>query len=311
MESMTESTFLSSDGKTEIYYRQYLPDGQARGIVQLAHGVAEHIARYDDFARFLCDHSYIVVGNDHLGHGKSISDPETLGCFPESRGWEVVVEDMRTLHDMTLRRFPGLPSFLFGHSMGSFLTRTYLIRYGGGVDGAILSGTGQQSPLLVRGGLLMGKLECARNGAAYKSSRLNDLAFGKYNDGYEHVRTVCDWLSRDEAVVDAYMADPLCGFIPSAGLFRDMMGGIAFISNQKNVERMRKDLPVYFVSGDCDPVGENGKGVIRAYQSFVKAGMKDVTMKLYPGARHEILNELNNAEVYQDILDWLDSKVGK
>ena len=311
MARMSESTFLSSDGITKIYTREYLPEGEAKGIVQLVHGIAEYIARYDAFARFLADNGYIVVGNDLLGHGRSVSAPDSLGFFAEKDGWDLAIRDLHTLHETTAARFPGKPYFLFGHSMGSFLARTYIIRYRSGLDGAILSGTGQQPAALVAGGKLRGSWEIRRHGAKYKSEMLNNLAFGKYNDGFEHVRTVCDWLSRDEAVVDAYIADPLCGYVPSAGLFRDMMEGVSFLSSHKNISRMKKSLPVYFMSGDCDPVGENGKGVIRAYKSFLKAGMTDVTMKLYHGGRHEMLNEINRDEVFRDVLSWLDSKAGK
>jgi len=307
---MTESTFLSSDGRTNLYYREYLPENDAVGIVQLVHGIAEHIARYDDFASFLADNGYIVVGHDQLGHGKSITDSEHTGFFSEEKGWEKAVQDIRALHDATAAKYPGKPYFLFGHSMGSFLARTYLIRFRTGLDGAVISGTGQQSAALVTGGKLMSALEVRRNGATYKSDFLNKMAFGSYNDKIEHVRTVSDWLSRDEAVVDAYNEDPLCGFVPTAGLMHDMMSGIDFISRQKNIERMKKDLPIMFVSGDCDPVGEQGRGVIKAYKCFLKAGMTDVTMKLYHGGRHEMINEINNAEVYQDILTWLNSKAG-
>ena len=193
--------------------------------------------------------------------------------------------------------------------MGSFLTRTYLIRYRDGLSGAVLSGTGQQSGAVVAGGFAMGQREVKKRGARYVSEKLNNMAFGSYTKGIEPLRTASDWLSRDEAVVDRYLADPLCGFIPTAGLFRDMMHGIAFNQNQKNVARMKKDLPVYFMSGDRDPVGANGKGVMRAYQSFLKAGMSDVTLKLYSGGRHEMLNELNRDEVYEDVLKWFESKL--
>ena len=311
MARMSESTFLSSDGQTNLYYREYLPEGETCGIVQIVHGIAEHIARYDDFARFLADNGYIVVLHDQLGHGKSITDETSMGFFAEKNGWDTAVQDIRILHNKTAEKYPGKPFFLFGHSMGSFLARTYLIFFRTGLDGAVISGTGQQSPVLIKGGKLMSALEVRRHGARYKSDKLNAMAFGSYNDKLENVRTSCDWLSRDEAVVDAYNDDPLCGFVPSAGLLHDMMGGIEFISNGKNIARMKKDLPVMFVSGDCDPVGENGKGVIRAYKCFLKAGMTDVTMKLYHGGRHEMLNEINKAEVYQDILCWFNAKAGR
>ena len=310
MLQMSESTFISANGSSSVYYREYRPEGEAVGIVQLVHGIAEYIARYDAFARFLCENGYIVVGNDHIGHGQSIADDTEKGYVGEDRGWETMVEDMRALHDRTCARFPGKPYFLFGHSMGSFLTRTYLIRYRSGLDGAILSGTGHMGAALVKGGQLLGSLECRRKGAAYRSDLLNNVAFGKYNDGLP-CRTPFDWLSRDDALVDAYVADPLCGFVPSAGLFREMMDGIAFITAKKNITRMNHELPVFFISGDRDPVGEKGAGVIRAYTAFLNAGMSDVTMKLYQGARHEILNEINREEVYRDVLAWLNSKVGK
>ena len=221
------------------------------------------------------------------------------------------MQDIHTLHDATAAKYPGKPYFLFGHSMGSFLARTYLIRFRSGLDGAVISGTGQQSALLVSGGKAMSALEIRRHGPRYKSELLNKMAFGSYNDKLGTVRTACDWLSRDPETVDKYVADPLCGFVPSAGLLNDMMGGIAFISRQKNVDRMKRDLPVLFMSGDCDPVGEQGKGVIRAYKAFLKAGLTDVTMKLYHGGRHEMLNETNRQEVYQDILNWLNNKAGR
>jgi len=309
MPTFTDFTFLSSNGKTNIHARRCDPDGAPKGIVQLAHGIAEHINRYDAFASFLAENGFVVFGNDHLGHGQSINDESELGFFAENGGWEMAVEDMRNLHDLAAEEFPGLPYCLFGHSMGSFLARTYIIYFRSGLDGVILSGTGQQPKALVLGGKLMGKMEMTKKGAKYKSEMLNNLAFGKYNDGFDTTRTISDWLSRDEAEVDKYIEDPLCGYIPSASLFHDMMCGIEFISKPRNLERMKKDLPVYFMSGDADPVGENGKGVLRAYRSFLKAGMKDVAVKLYHEGRHEMLNELNREEVYKDILNWIEAEM--
>ena len=230
MVRMSESTFLSSDGKTPIRYREYMPEGEAKAIVQISHGIAEHIERYDDFARFLAENGFIVVLNDHLGHGASILSPEDMGYFSDERGWINVVEDMRALHDLTCARFPGKPYYLFGHSMGSFLTRTYIIRYQTGLDGVILSGTGHQPRMLIKGGLAMAALEAKRRGSRYKSRLLYDMAFGSYNKGIVKLRTNCDWLSRDEAAVDAYVADPRCGWIPSIGMLTDMFGGIDFIT---------------------------------------------------------------------------------
>lgn len=309
MPVFSEYTFLSCNGRTKIRVLRCDPDGPARGVVQIAHGIAEHVERYDDFAGFLAKNGFVVAANDHLGHGKSIADESELGHFAENGGWALAVGDMRKLHEQLAGEFPELPVFLFGHSMGSFLTRTYLIRYSGGLTGAILCGTGQQPRAVVSGGRLLAETEVSRHGAKYKSQRLNDMAFGKYNDGFESARTVFDWISRDPEQVDKYSNDPLCGFIPTAGLFRDMMGGLEYIGRQRNVERMDKSLPVLFISGDKDPVGENGRGVMRAYHSFVRAGMADVTLKLYAECRHELLNELNREQVKGDVLSWINSKM--
>lgn len=309
MPDIKEFTFTSVNGKTPIRVRKCEPEAAPRGIVQIAHGVAEHCERYDDFMRFLASNGFIAAANDHLGHGKSITDESELGFFAEKDGWDLVVGDMHKLHDLLLKEHPGLPFFLFGHSMGSFLARTYIIKYPNELTGAVICGTGMQAPALVSAGKAMAKLICGVSGAKHKSGMLNNTAFGKYNDGFKPIRTACDWLSRDEKNVDKYVADPLCGFVPTAGLFRDMMGGIAFISDKANIALMRKELPVFFIAGDKDPVGENGEGVKRAYEAFKAAGMKDVSIKLYPDCRHELLNELNRDEVMNDILNWINSKL--
>ena len=205
--------------------------------------------------------------------------------------------------------YPELPIIVFGHSMGSFMARTLLIRYPDAFNAAIISGTGNQGAALVNGGLFMGNLVTGLKGAHHYSKFLNNLAFGSYNKIYDNPKTEYDWLSRDEANVQKYIDDPLCGFIPSCSLFRDMMTGVKFITNKKNLTAMNKNMPVYFMSGDMDPVGECGKGVQKAYNNFLEAGMKDVSIKLYPGGRHEMLNEINKDEVYTDILAWLGSKI--
>ena len=311
MSVFSDYTFLSNNGETNIHVRRCTPSGSLRGIVQIAHGIAEHVERYDAFAAFLADHGYLVVANDHLGHGQSVRSEADLGFFAQSGGWDLAVGDMHKLYELTHAEFPAVPYFLFGHSMGSFLSRTYIIRYPDDMAGAIICGTGQQSALIVAGGKLMGRMECRKNGPRYQSEKLNAMAFGNYNKGFDVHRTDYDWLSRDDAVVDKYIADPLCGFIPTAGLFTDMMTGLQFIGKAENISRMRKSLPVFLIAGDKDPVGENGKGVRRVYEMFRKAGMQDVSIKLYPACRHEILNELNRDEVMNDVLLWLTGKTAK
>ena len=309
MPTFKDFYFNSSTGKNRIHTRMCIPNGEVRAVVQIVHGIAEHIVRYDDFMSFLASNGFVAVGTDHLGHGKSIEKEDQLGFLADKDGWTYIVNDEEILRRAMKENYPNVPQIVFGHSMGSFVTRTHLIRFPGGFDAAIISGTGNQSPALVLGGLAMGNLVVALKGPHHYSKLLNNMAFGSYNKLYGEVRTEYDWLSRDEAQVDKYVADPLCGFIPSCSLFRDMMTGIKFITNQNNLENMNKDTPVYFMSGDMDPVGECGKGVKLAYENFKKAGMKDVSIKLYKDGRHEMLNELNKDEVYADILAWINSKI--
>ena len=309
MPTFKDFYFNSSTGKNKIHARMCVPDTEPRAVVQIIHGIAEYIDRYDKFMSFLADNGIIAVGTDHLGHGKSIESEEQTGFFAYDNGWDYVVRDEEVLRLAMHENYPELPIIVFGHSMGSFITRTLLIRYPDAFNAAIISGTGNQSAVLVNGGLFMGNLVTGLKGAHHYSKFLNNLAFGSYNKIYENPKTEYDWLSRDEANVQKYIDDPLCGFIPSCSLFRDMMTGVKFITNKKNLTAMNKDMPVYFMSGDMDPVGECGKGVQKAYNNFLEAGMKDVSIKLYPGGRHEMLNEINKDEVYADILAWLGSKI--
>ena len=309
MPTFSDFTFPSSTGKNTIHARKCVPDCAVRGVVQIAHGIAEYIDRYDPFMSFLAENGFVAVGDDHLGHGKSIAAPEEKGVFADKDGWEHVVADMDKLHDITAAEYPGLPYIFFGHSMGSFLTRTYLIEHPDKPTLAIICGTGHQAAPMVWAGNLMANLQVKSKGYRGDGTMLNNIAFGSYTKGYDEVRTPFDWLNRDPAQVDKYINDPLCGFVASVGLFRDMMGGIKFIQDKANAAKMNKDTPVLFISGSADPVGENGKGVDRAYKFFCDAGMKDVTEKLYPNARHEILNELNRDEVMMDVLDWINEKL--
>lgn len=309
MPSFQDFYFQSSTGRTSIHALKCVPAGKPRAVVQIAHGIAEHIERYRPFMEFLANNGFVVAGNDHLGHGKSIRVPAEQGFFAEKDGWWRVVDDMDKLHDIMSKEYPELPYVLFGHSMGSFLTRTYLIKHPDKYDAVILSGTGHQSPALVLGGNAAASVMAKLNGAMGDGAKLDSLAFGTYLSKIENPRTKFDWLSRDAEQVDKYIADPLCGFVGKIGLYRDMMQGIKFITNEKNIAQMNKEKPVYFMSGDGDPVGDYGKGVERAYKAFCDAGLHDVFMRLYPGGRHEMLNETNKEQVYQDILNWLNEKI--
>ena len=223
-------------------------------------------------------------------------------------GWRHVVDDMEALRRQVSQVFPDKPYFLFGHSMGSFLSRTHLICYPGVLDGCILCGTGHQSPALIAGGKLIADREIRRLGRKAFSVKADKLAFGAYNQHFQPARTRFDWISANEANVDAYIADPLCGGDTTLGLFRDMLDGLSIITKQSQMNKMDKELPVLFISGDQDPVGDMGKGVEKAYRCFRKAGLRDVSMKLYHGLRHEILNETGRQYVYRDVLDWLEAR---
>ena len=310
MTKILDFTYPSSDGHHTIHAMEWLPEGEARGVVQLVHGVAEYIARYDHVARFLNDHGYIVCGEDHLGHGGSATQDE-YGYFARYDGWTLVTADVRTLRQIQGKKYPGLPYFMLGHSMGSFLTRTYLCRYPGELTGAILSGTGQESALTILGGKWLAELICRTRGDRCVSDLLDKLSLGSYNTKFKPNRTPVDWLSRDEAAVDAYVKDPRCGFKATAGMFRDMMGGLQFISKPKNLAQMDKTTPIYLFSGGEDPVGSFGKGVKKVYGYFDAQGVKDLRMKLYPGGRHEMFNEINREEVMADLLQWLDGHLTK
>ncbi|MBU5626299.1 lysophospholipase [Oscillibacter sp. MSJ-2] len=306
-----EFTYPSRNGTAQIHAVEWLPEGEITGVLQISHGVAEYIERYEPFVRFLTEGGIAVAGNDHLGHGLSVEPGGPRLYFGPKGSWQSVVDDLYTLYGMEKKRFPGLPYFLLGHSMGSFLARTYLIRYPGTVDGAIVMGTGQMVPPMVAAGRAVAAAEGRRVGWDKMSPVVEKLAFGAYNKVFAPNRTEYDWLSVNEENVDAYIADELCGGNATVGLFREMLGGIRFITDRDNLRRMNMNTPILFLSGEKDPVGECGRGVRRAYESFRRAGVRQVELKLYPGLRHEILNESCREDVYGDILRWLKNNIDK
>ncbi len=311
MTNMTEFTFLSTDGKTQLHGMRWEPEGgSVRAVLQICHGVAEHIARYDAFARYLNGLGIAVVGHDHLGHGLSLPEGGTPVYFGAGNTWNTVVDDIYVLHQRIRLWYPDVPLCIMGHSMGSFLTRTYLIRYPGTVKAAVIMGTGWQPKAVIAGGMAVAKAVGAVVGENGTSDLVTNLAFGAYNKLFAPNRTSCDWLSADEDNVDAYMADPLCGADATVGLFRQMLSGIRFNQKLSNLRQMDPRIPVLFVAGEKDPVGDCGNGVRRTYQEFRRAGVQDCTLKLYPGLRHEILNEkAQQQQIFEDIGQWLTSKL--
>ena len=296
--------YFPSHGKGMIHGYRWEPQGKPVAVLQIVHGVAEYAARYDHFASFMAQQGFLVVAQDHMGHGGSIGSEGKLGCF--EGGWHKAVADVHRLLSYTRMEFPDVPYILLGHSMGSFMVRTLLARYPKcGVSAAIISGTAWMHRGIINTGIAAATLVGKRQGPEKPSKLLNDMMFGSYNRKIAHQRTSHDWLTRDHKIVDAYVADPLCGFTITAGLAKDMLTGLLYIQEPENLAKMRKDIPVFFIAGSDDPVGNYGEGVKQAAQAFVKAGMENVSVRLYPLCRHEVLNELNREEVYTNILDWL------
>ena len=305
---MRTDFYFDSLGGGKIHGCRWTPDGEVKAIVQFVHGIAEYVERYDDFASFLNSKGILVVAEDHMGHGKSICDATPMGCF--AGGWHTAVEDTYRLLKQTMEEFPGVPFILFGHSMGSFMARTILAKYpDSGITAAIICGSAWMPGAVIGAGKAVATLVCKKDGEQKPSQLLQNIMFGSYNKKIEHPRTACDWLTRDNKIVDAYVADPLCGFIPSAGLVRAMMDGLQYIQDGKNLNAMKKDLPVFFIAGGDDPVGGYGTGARQAVEEFLKHGMERVDVKIYPLCRHEIHNEINRQEVYEDVASWIEKVI--
>ena len=301
---MRTDHYFDSCGAGQIHYCKWTPEGEIRGIVQIVHGIAEFVERYDDFANFLTRHGFLVVAEDHMGHGQSINGEGIRGYF--HGGWFTAIEDSMQLMQDVKTDYSDLPYILFGHSMGSFMARTILCKYPDcGLTAAVICGTGWQPAFALPALIRVVEAVCKKSGETDPNEKLQNLVFGSYNRKVEHPRTPFDWLSRDSKIVDAYIAHPLCGFTASSGLLRDMMKGIHYIEQSKNLQNMNKKLPVFFIAGGDDPVGSYGKGVQTCADAFRKNGMEDVSVRIYPLCRHEILNEWGREDIYEDVLHWI------
>ena len=304
MITLEKIPFTSVAGQPLTLYL-WQTDAPCRGVIQLVHGMAEHIARYDRLARALCAAGYTVAGHSHLGHGEDAREDE-LGFFGRKDGWDHLVEDVHAAHEMLLKRFPGQRFAILGHSMGSFVTREYLLRYGGDLTAAVICGTGWFPGPLCSVARAAAAL-CGAFGGWQKPAPLVDRLMSKDNNkAFAPARTPFDWLSRDTAEVDKYIADPRCGFLFTARGYYDMFTGLKNRSRLHRLAALPGDLPVLFISGDADPIGTQGKGVNTVAQQFRDAGVRDVTVRLYPGARHELFNETNRDEITAELIDWLN-----
>lgn len=307
-----EFYFPSRDNRTKIHALRWTPEtDRPVCIVQIVHGMAEYADRYEEFARFLTDRGVVVTGEDHLGHGKSAVEGKNYGYFCEQDPATVVVRDVHRLKKMTQEAYPGVPYILLGHSMGSFIVRNYLCRYGSGIDGALILGTGMQSAALLAVSKLTAGIQKLFYGDNHISRLIDRGAFGAYNKKISSPNTAMDWLSRDEAKVKEYMEDPLCGFTFTVNGFSTLFTLISRIRKKENLEKIPKNLPVHFASGDADPVGNYGKGVRAAYDSLKKAGMNQLSLKLYESDRHELLNEKDRGQVMEDLWQWIEKTVNR
>ncbi len=301
-----EFYYDSSDNKTKIQGIRWIPENQTIiGILQIAHGMVEFIDRYDEFARVLAENGFLVVGNDHLGHGNSVLNKTDWGFFSEQNGAGVLLEDMHLLLNITKELYPRIPYFLLGHSMGSFLTRQFITVYGNELKGAIIVGTGCQPYIFVKAGQLLSVIIAKYKGWRYRSGLIDYLALGSNNKRFEPGRTPKDWLSRDKKIVDDYLADDRNNFVFTLNAYKNMFDFILYLYDKRNLVQMPKALPLLIISGKDDPVGDFGKGVLKVYESFNTLGMEAVSLKLYEGYRHEIINETGREIVYNDIIQWL------
>lgn len=310
---MTEREFYlpSSDGNFKLRCMEWIPDGEVRAVLQVAHGMIEHIERYREFASWLAGQGILVYGHDHLGHGKTAVEKEDFGYFGTKGGGACVIKDIRRLTIYGKKKYPGVKHFLLGHSMGSFMVRRYLTVYEDGPDGVILLGTGAPAEALTGVGYLLSSLVCRWKGERYRSRMLHELSLGNYNRKFKPVKTSHDWLTRDESLAKSYGEDEYCQFIFTAGAYRDFFEVMLRGARAERQGKVRTDFPLLILSGGKDPVGEDTRGVRRVYKRYDAAGCLDITLGFYEDARHEILNETNRMEVFGDILKWLEDHMGE
>lgn len=302
-----ENFYLSSDGRTRIHAITWQGEGQPRAVLQLVHGICEYVDRYDAFASFLAERGFLVVGNDHLGHGLSVAGEENRGFFAQPNGNGCVLQDIHTLRTLTQKDHPQLPYFILGHSMGSFLTRQYIQRHGQGLAGAIIMGTGSQSALTLLAARTIARLSACANGWKSRSALLDKLTTGGFNRRFQPVKTGCEWITSDEEIAASYGRDPLRCFRFTVNAYDNMFVSIGEAQSARRMKGIPKSLPLLLISGECDPVGGFGKGVRAAYARYRAAGLQQVRCLLYPGCRHELLNEVNRETVYADLLDWMNA----
>ncbi|WP_317856314.1 alpha/beta hydrolase [Chakrabartyella piscis] len=294
----------SKDGINKIHCVHWQAEKPV-ALLQIVHGMTEFIERYDDFARFLCSHNISVVGHDHLGHGETAKTSDDFGFFHTKYGAEYLVEDTYTVTKNIKETYPETPIFILGHSMGSFCTRMYLTKHADLFSGAIIMGTGHPAKLLTNFATKGIGLYIRLKGERYRSQLISKFVFFQYMKGISKPKTSVDWISRDEEMTKKYLATPFCTFTFTLRAYEDLFRMIHHCIYEIDLEQIPKDMPILITSGGCDPVGDWGKSPNKVYQSYLKHGLQNVELKLYPEDRHEILNELDRDVVYADLLQWI------
>lgn len=294
---------LTTDDGCSLHVNHWHAAEPPRALVMIAHGMAEHSGRYERFAEALVGAGFEVYAHDQRGHGLS-AEPDQLGHYADSGGWSKVVRDLATLNHHMRQQRPGLPIVLFAHSMGSYIAQSYLMQHSCSVQAVVLSGSNYQPVALYRSAELIARFERWRQGPRGRSALIERLSFGSFNRACKPPRTKFDWLSRDPAEVDRYIADPLCGFRCSNQLWLDLLGGLQQISETDNLAQIDHQLPLLIIGGECDPVSQ-GKRLEDLAATLQEAGLERVELRIYPQARHELLNETNRDQVVSDLLQWL------
>lgn len=307
MKKYTEK-IASKDSKNSLNTVIWETEKEPVGVLQIVHGMAEYIDRYDDFAKYMTEHGFNVIGHDHLGHGYSVSDERDYGFFAEENGDKIIIEDMHSITQYAKEKWEELPNFILGHSMGSFCLRQYLTKYSNDVFGAIIMGTGWIPSAAALLGKTIATNTCKSKGSHTVNPLLIKLTLEPYNKPFAPARTNCDWLSKDEKQVDLYVNDKLCGFDFTAGAYKDFFTVLEKIAKNRQLIGMRKSLPILITSGSVDPVGGK-KACEKLNAQYKRSGIDDVTLKLWENDRHEILNELDKSDVYRYICTWLKSKI--
>jgi len=303
-----EMLLINADDNSELFTYRWLPDTveNIKGVIQIFHGMAEHSARYERFAEFLTSNGFAVYSTDMRGHGKSAEISGLSGYFADKDGWKKVVRDQKKISEKIEKEFPGKPLFFFAHSMGSLIARDLISTYKTPLKGVILSGTPFNPGVKGALALLISNIETLIRGKKSVSKFMDKITFGSFNSEFKPPRTSFDWISRDEKEVDSYVNDSKCGEIFKAGFFSDLFRGTIRVNSIETIASTPQNLPLLFMSGDNDPVGDRGKGVIKVAEMYKKAGVKNVKIKLYKNGRHEMLNEINRAEVFNDIMNWIN-----